>query len=158
MNMKMITFALSSLLFAFSTSYAEEEGKADNKLPEVITEYIEKILPGFKTQETGHRDDDGSIIYEICDTYDDLEYTLEITEGGAIIELRRDDDGNDDEKMPVAVTQMLEKVLPGLELTRMDSEIVNGEIRFLIEGKHNKHEYELELKGDGTIIDIESDY
>ena len=58
MNIRIITVALSSLLFAFSSSYAEEEQKAENKLPAVITKYIEKILPRFKITNVQLEDTD----------------------------------------------------------------------------------------------------
>jgi uncharacterized membrane protein YkoI len=61
------------------------------------------------------------------------------------------------DKLPQKVKDAVKARLPGAEVTSAEKEKENGEIVYDLELKHEGRKYEMDIKEDGTIIEIEKE-
>ena len=63
----------------------------------------------------------------------------------------------DPDKLPQKVKDAVKARLPGAEVTSAEKEKENGEIVYDLELKHEGRKYEMDIKEDGTIVEIEKE-
>jgi len=63
----------------------------------------------------------------------------------------------DSDKLPQKVKDAVKARLPGAEVTSAEKEKENGEIVYDLELKHEGRKYEMDIKEDGTIVEIEKE-
>jgi Peptidase propeptide and YPEB domain len=61
------------------------------------------------------------------------------------------------DKLPQKIKDAVKARLPGAEITSAEKEKENGEIVYDLELKHQGRKYEMDIKEDGTIIEIEKE-
>jgi hypothetical protein len=61
------------------------------------------------------------------------------------------------DKLPKAVLDAIKGRLPGAEITSAEKEIEDNVVVYDIELKHQGRKYEMDIKEDGTIIEIEKE-
>ena len=61
------------------------------------------------------------------------------------------------DKLPQKIKDAVKARLPGAEVTSAEKEKENGEIVYDLELKHEGRKYEMDIKEDGTIIEIEKE-
>src|SRR5256885_2915350 len=61
------------------------------------------------------------------------------------------------DKLPQKIKDAVKARLPGAEITSAEKEKENGEIVYDLELKHEGRKYEMDIKEDGTIIEIEKE-
>jgi uncharacterized membrane protein YkoI len=61
------------------------------------------------------------------------------------------------DKLPQKIKDAVNARLPGAEVTSAEKEKENGEIVYDLELKHEGRKYEMDIKEDGTIIEIEKE-
>src|SRR5712691_4683173 len=61
------------------------------------------------------------------------------------------------DKLPQKVMDAIKTRFPGGEITSAEKEIEDGKVVFDIELKHKGRKYEMDIKEDGTIIEIEKE-
>lgn len=60
-------------------------------------------------------------------------------------------------KLPKKIKDAVNARFPGAEVTSAEKEKENGEVVFDIELKHEGRKYEMDIKEDGTIVEIEKE-
>ena len=63
----------------------------------------------------------------------------------------------DPDKLPQKIKDAVKARLPGAEVTSAEKEKENGEIVYDLELKHEGRKYEMDIKEDGTIVEIEKE-
>src|SRR5207253_2729544 len=63
----------------------------------------------------------------------------------------------DPDKLPQKIKDAVKARFPGGEITSAEKEKENGEIVYDLELKHEGRKYEMDIKEDGTIIEIEKE-
>jgi hypothetical protein len=61
------------------------------------------------------------------------------------------------DKLPKAVLDSIKARFPGADITSAEKEIEDNQVMFDIELKHQGRKYEMDIKEDGTIIEIEKE-
>jgi uncharacterized membrane protein YkoI len=61
------------------------------------------------------------------------------------------------DKIPKIIKAAIDGRFPGAELTSVEKESENGQIVFDVELKHEGRKYEMDIKEDGTIMEIEKE-
>jgi uncharacterized membrane protein YkoI len=61
------------------------------------------------------------------------------------------------DKLPKKVMDAVKERFPGAELTSIEKETENGQVVYDIELKHKGRKYEMDIKEDGTVIEIEKE-
>jgi len=61
------------------------------------------------------------------------------------------------DKVPKAVMAAIKARFPGPDVTSVEKETENGQVVYDIELKHKGRKYEMDIKEDGTIIEIEKE-
>jgi hypothetical protein len=61
------------------------------------------------------------------------------------------------DKLPKEVRAAVDGKFPGAELTSIEKETENGQVVYDIELKHKGRKYEMDIKEDGTILEIEKE-
>jgi hypothetical protein len=62
-----------------------------------------------------------------------------------------------EDKLPKAVRESIKERFPGAKLTSIEKETEEGKVVFDIELKHEGRKYEMDIKEDGTIVEIEKE-
>ena len=62
-----------------------------------------------------------------------------------------------EDKLPREVAASIKARFPGAKLTSIEKEKENGQVVYDIELKHEGRKYEMDIKEDGTIIEIEKE-
>jgi uncharacterized membrane protein YkoI len=75
-----------------------------------------------------------------------------LTAGG-----RADDKKISPDKLPAKVKAALNDRFPGATVTSAEKEIENGQVVYDLELKHDGRKYEMDVKEDGTIMEIEKE-
>ena len=58
-------------------------------------------------------------------------------------------------QVPREVREAVHNRFPGAQLTTIEKETENGAVVYDVELKHKGHKYEMDIKADGTILEIE---
>ncbi len=61
------------------------------------------------------------------------------------------------DKLPQKIKDSIKERFPGAEVTGAEKENENGQIMYDIELKHKGRKYEMDIKEDGTIVEIEKE-
>jgi len=61
------------------------------------------------------------------------------------------------DKLPQKIKDSIKERFPGAEVTGAEKENENGQIMYDIELKHEGRKYEMDIKEDGTIVEIEKE-
>ena len=61
------------------------------------------------------------------------------------------------DKVPATVIQAAENALPGIRFTEAEIELEDGVEVYELEGEREGKQFEIEVTGDGTILEIEED-
>ncbi len=61
------------------------------------------------------------------------------------------------DKLPPKIKEAVKARFPGAEVTSAEKEKENGEIVYDLELKHEGRKYEMDIKEDGTIVEIEKE-
>jgi uncharacterized membrane protein YkoI len=61
------------------------------------------------------------------------------------------------DKLPKVIRDAVQKRFPGAEITSAEKETEDGKVVYDIELKHNGRKYEMDIKEDGTVIEIEKE-
>jgi hypothetical protein len=70
---------------------------------------------------------------------------------------RADEEKIPADKVPKAVMAAVKDRFPGAELTSIEKETENGQVVYDIELKHKGRKYEMDIKEDGTVLEVESE-
>jgi uncharacterized membrane protein YkoI len=70
---------------------------------------------------------------------------------------RADDRKTSPDKLPAKVKAALNGRFPGGTVTSAEKEIENGQLVYDLELKHNGRKYEMDVREDGTIMEIEKE-
>jgi uncharacterized membrane protein YkoI len=61
------------------------------------------------------------------------------------------------DKLPAKITESINGRFPGGKVTSAEKEVEDGNVVFDIELKHDGRKYEMDIKEDGTILEIEKE-
>ena len=107
--------------------------------------------------------EDGEVIYDVDIVVDGVEYEVEVTAKGDVLETEKEGDAEDDDKddqeeavaltsVPTAVLEAAKEALPDGKIVKVEKEVEDGEVIYEVE---MVVEYEIAVTVEGEVKEVE---
>jgi len=163
--MAIVCLALCIGALATKQAMDSETEVSIKDVPAAVRVTIEAEAQGGTIEEIEMGTEKGQTVYEADVIIDGQEVEIQVAPDGKLLGKETDDEGDDedDEKeiplseVPAEALKAAQGAVDGITITEAEVEEEDGQTVYVLEGKANGKEYEIEVTPEGKVLEVEEE-